>query len=173
MESEKIKIKYWYALYVKPKHEFKVKKELEVSSVQNYLPVISKVKQWSDRKKKIDEPLIKGYIFIYADERERLNSLESKSVVKCICDKGIPAKIPDWQIENLKQLLSHKGEFDVINKIITGTTIEIINGPFKGVRGIVSKVENMDKLAVTIELLNRSVVVHLPKESVVKKVTLI
>ncbi len=169
MNPETSKIKNWFALYVRPKHEFKAKNELETINVQNYLPVITKVKQWSDRKKKIDEPLIKGYIFIYADECERLASLEGKSVVKCISDKGRPAKIPEWQIENLKNLLSHKGEFNVINKLATGTSVEIIDGPFKGVQGIVETVENVNRLAVSIELLNRSIVVHLPKESIVKE----
>jgi hypothetical protein len=58
------------------------------------------VRQWSDRKKKITEPLLRGYIFIFADERERMISLEQDSVVRCIFDLGRPAKIPEWQINN-------------------------------------------------------------------------
>ena len=160
--------KNWFALYVKPKHEFKAKWELDHLSIHNYLPVITKIKQWNDRKKKIDEPLLKGYIFIYADEKERLNSLENRCVVKCISDHGRPARIPEWQITNLRNMLSHKGDFQILERLVKGTNIKIVEGPFKGVQGVVQKSETQNQLAVTIDLLNRTVIVHLPQESVIQ-----
>jgi transcription antitermination factor NusG len=160
--------KNWFALYVKPKHEFKARDELGYNNIQNYLPVVTRVHQWNDRKKKIDEPLIKGYIFVYADEKERLSSLENRCVVKCVSEHGRPARIPDWQIINLKNMLNHDGDFQVLESLIKGTSIEIVEGPFKGVQGIVEKTETGNHLAVSIDLLNRSVVVHLPQESVIR-----
>lgn len=163
--------KNWLALYVKPKHEFKAKSELDQISIINYLPLVTKIKQWNDRKKKIDEPLIKGYIFIYADEKERLISLESSSVIKCLFDHGRPARIPEWQIISLQNMLTHKGEINVFDGLIHGTLVEIIEGPFKGVQGVIEKSGAENQLAVSIELLNRSVVVHLPRESVIRPLT--
>ncbi len=160
--------KNWFALYVKPKHEFKAMGELAQLNIQNYLPIVTKLKQWHDRKKKIDEPLLKGYIFIYADEKERLFSLENRCIIKCVSDHGRPAKIPEWQIINLQNMLSHKGDFNVFDGLVRGTAIEIVDGPFKGVQGILEKTETTHNLAVSIELLNRSVLVHLPKESVTR-----
>jgi transcription antitermination factor NusG len=162
------KQKNWFALYLKPQHEFKAKVELEKLSIQNYLPIVTKLKQWSDRKKKIDEPLLKGYIFIFADEKERLNSLENRCVVKCVSDHGRPAKIPEWQITNLKNMLSNEGDFMVLEELVKGSSVEIVEGPFKGVQGVVQQTETHNQLAVTIELLNRSVMVHLPQESVTR-----
>jgi len=160
--------KNWFALYVRPKHEFKAMGELAQLSIHNYLPIVTKLKQWSDRKKKVDEPLIKGYIFIYADEKERLLSLENRCIIKCVSNHGRPAKIPEWQIINLQNMLNHEGDFNVFDGLVKGTTIEIVEGPLKGVRGILEKTETENNLAVTIDLLNRSVVVHLPKESVTR-----
>lgn len=160
--------KNWFALYVKPQHEFKARGELEKLSIQNYLPVVTKIKQWSDRKKKIDEPLLKGYIFIFADEKERLYSLENRCVVKCVSDHGRPAKIPEWQITNLKNMLSHEGDFMVVERLVKGSNVEIVEGPFRGVQGVVQQTETHNQLAVTIDLLNRSVIVHLPQESVTR-----
>jgi transcription antitermination factor NusG len=168
MDQKTEQKKNWFALYVKPKHEFKVRDELEYIAIHNYLPVTTKIHQWSDRKKKIDEPLLKGYIFIYADEKERLSSLENISVIKCVCDHGRPAKIPDWQIINLQNMLNHKADFNVFDGLVKGTTIKIVEGPFKGVQGVLEKTETVNNLAVSIDLLNRSVVVHLPKESVTR-----
>ena len=168
MDQKSEKVKNWFALYVKPKHEFKAKDELDRQSINTYLPVITKLKQWNDRKKKISEPLIKGYIFIRADEKERLASLENRCIVKCISDHGRPARIPDWQINNLQNMLRHEGDFKVLESLVKGTNIEIIEGPFKGVQGIVAESETGNNLAVTIDLLNRSVIVHLPQESVTR-----
>ena len=168
MDQKSEQKKNWFALYTKAKHEFKARDELDHISIKNYLPLVTRVRQWNDRKKKIYEPIIKGYIFIYADEKERLYSLESSSIIKCICDHGRPARIPEWQIINLQNMLNHKGIFNVFDGLPKGTTIEIVEGPFKGVRGILEKTETQNFLAVTIDLLNRSVVVHLPKESVIR-----
>jgi transcription antitermination factor NusG len=163
--------KNWLALYVKPKQEFKAKSELDYININNYLPVVTRIRQWNDRKKKIDEPLIKGYIFIYADEKERLISLETSSVVKCLFDHGRPARIPDWQIISLQNMLTHEGEIKVFDGLIQGILVEIIEGPFKGVQGVIEKSGTENRLAVSIELLNRSVVVHLSRESVLRSLT--
>lgn len=168
MDQNSAQKKNWFALYVKPKHEFKARDELAQVSINNYLPTVTRVRQWHDRKKKIDEPLLKGYIFVFADEKERLTSLENRCVVKCVCDHGKPAKIPEWQIVNLQNMLRTEAEFRVVESLVKGTSIEIVDGPFKGVQGIVQKSESESSLAVTIDLLNRSVVVHLPQESVIK-----
>jgi transcription antitermination factor NusG len=158
--------KSWFAIYVKPRHEFKVRDELDLIKIQNYLPAVTRIKQWNDRKKKICEPLIKGYIFIFADEKERLQSVELSSVVKCLFDHGRPARIPDWQIVNLQNLLSHNGDFKVLDNLVSGSPVEIIDGPFRGVKGVIEKTESVNRLVVSIDLLNRSIVVHLPKESI-------
>jgi len=160
--------KNWFALYVRPRHEFKAKAELDQINIKNYLPIVKKLKQWHDRKKRIDEPLLHGYIFIFADEKERLFSLENRCVIKCISDHGKPAKIPEWQIINLQNMLNHKGDFNVFDGLVEGTKVEIVEGPFKGVRGILDKSLTENNLAVTIDLLNRSIVVHLPKESITR-----
>lgn len=159
----------WYALYTKPRHEFRAKEQLSSVSVEHYLPTFMKTKQWSDRKKKIEEPLFRGYIFIYANEKERLTSLEQTAVVRTISFKGKPAVIPDWEIENLKKVLSESPEVIVSNKIETGAHVKITSGPFNGVEGIVTEYKKDEKyLAVSVELLQRSVLVRLPKESVLK-----
>ena len=62
--------KYWHALYVRSRSEKKVLSQLEDMGVQAYLPLISVVKQWSDRRVKVEEPLFKSYVFVYSDRKE-------------------------------------------------------------------------------------------------------
>jgi transcription antitermination factor NusG len=163
---KEISEKAWFALYTKSRSEFKAAEQLQSISVQYYLPVIVKWKKWSDRKKKILEPILKGYIFILADEKERKLSLEQFSIVRCVFDNGRPAIIPEWQIENLKKMLSKESDFLIQDGLIPGAKVKIREGPFEGIIGVVQESDNGNTIAVSIDLLRRSVIAHLPKESI-------
>lgn len=161
-------VPHWYALYTKPRSEFKASAQLDGIEVVNYLPVLESLKNWSDRKKKVIEPVLKGYVFIYADEKHRLLALEQSAIIRCISDKGRPARIPEWQIENLKILLNHGSKVAVQEGIFPGDTVQILEGPLKGIIGKIISGENEKMIAVSIDLLNRSVVTHLPADSRLK-----
>lgn len=156
------KEKNWFALYTKPRSEFKAEKDISALGIENYLPVVIKIKQWSDRKKKIKEPVLNGYIFVYADEKERIAALETNSVVRCIFENGKPAVIYDWQIQNLKRFLDEKADFLINNGIEKGTKIKIKSGPFEGVIGVIVTGNNKNTLTVNLDLLNRSISAVLP-----------
>ena len=157
--------KYWYALYTKPRSEFKARQQMELLDIDHYLPTITKTKQWSDRKKKVTEPLLRGYIFIFANEEERLVSVEQLSIVRCVFDVGRPARIPDWQIDNLKTMLETNEDVIVHKGIVPGAKVIIKNGPFEGIIGTIVKGETGKSISVSIDLLNRSVIARLPDES--------
>jgi transcriptional antiterminator RfaH len=156
--------KFWFALYTKPRNEFKAAKQLKAVSVEFYLPTIVKMSQWSDRKKKISEPLLRGYIFIFSNEKERILSLEQPSIVRCLTERGRPARIPEWQIDNLKKMLETDAKFHIKEGLVRGVKVKIKDGPFQGVIGVVQEVEVGREIVVSIELLNRSVIAYLPKE---------
>jgi len=162
--------KHWFALYTKPRQEFKARTQIESENIICYLPTITRLKQWSDRKKKVIEPLFRGYIFIEAAEKERLLAVEFDSVVKTIFFDGKPSIIPDYQINSLKNLLSNTNKVEVRHEIIKGDRIKITEGPFKGVEGVVCNVSKDDTmLAVNIDLLRMSVIVKLPAADTAKK----
>ncbi|MGD8306445.1 MAG: UpxY family transcription antiterminator [Ignavibacteria bacterium] len=157
--------KYWFALYTKPRNEFKAEEQLNIAGVLNYLPTITRLKQWSDRKKKVTEPLLRGYIFIYADEQERLISVEQRSIVRCLFDAGKAARIPEWQIENIKKMLQTDSEIIVHNGIVPGAKVIIKSGPFEGIVGTIVSGKAGKSISVTIDILNRSVLATLPDSS--------
>jgi transcriptional antiterminator RfaH len=154
--------KNWLALYTKPRSEFKAEEQLINSNIHTYLPTITRLKQWSDRKKKVTEPLFRGYIFIYADEQERLISVEKQAIVRCLFDTGRPARIPDWQIENIRKMLESSSDIIVHNGIVPGIKVMIKSGAFRGVIGTVINESSSKSISVSIDLLNRSVIARLP-----------
>lgn len=162
--------KKWFALYTKSKHEFKACEQLKSIGIDYYLPTTVRIKQWSDRKKKVTEPLFSGYIFIHGTEKDRLNALEEYAIVRSIYFEGRPAIVPNWQIENLIKMLENNVEVSVTDQLNVGTRVKIISGPFKDVEGIVYLNNNQEKmLAITIDLLRRSVVVKIPRESIIEQ----
>ena len=60
--------KKWFAIYVKSRCEKKVNEQLEDIGVESFLPLITRVKQWSDRKKKVEEPLFRSYLFVHISD---------------------------------------------------------------------------------------------------------
>ncbi len=160
--------RHWFALYTKPRHEFKVALKLKSISVEYFLPSLTVTKKWSDRRKKIEVPLFNGYIFIHTDEKERLLSLQQDGVVRTVSFLGKPSIIPDDQIESLRRVIAETPDVFVIDKIEVGSQIKIASGPFEGVIGVVREAESEKWLFVNIEILNRAVSVKLPRESVIK-----
>lgn len=157
----------WFVFYIHSRCEFKVNKSLKALNIITYLPVKKTIRKWSDRKKEIEVPLFNGYIFIRATEKERLIALQEKHIVRCISDAGKPAIVPDWQIENLEKMISIRNDVNVIEGLAIGKELEIKSGPFKGIRGVLLNVENKKHLAVSIELLNRTVVAHLSEDDLI------
>lgn len=161
--------RYWYALYTKPKHEFKAAERINANDIEYYLPTITTVKQWSDRKKKVIEPLFRGYIFIKANEIERYKALAVDGVINTVCFGGSPSRIPEWEIENLKKMMDIDSNVVVSEKIPIGSTVRVIEGPFADIEGVVCEEENNERiLSITINLLRRSVQVKLPMENVIE-----
>lgn len=165
--NEQLNYRNWFALYTHSRCEFKVNELLKSKNIITYLPIKKVIRKWSDRKKELELPLFNGYIFINATEKERLTALQQKHIVRCISDAGKPAIVPEWQIESLKKITSVDLDIEIYNGLKKGKVIEISTGPFKGLRGILVDVDNKKQLAVSIELLNRTVIVHLANEFVV------
>lgn len=162
--------KRWFALYTKPRHEFKAEIQITSLGVETYLPTTMEMHQWSDRKKKVRTPLLSGYIFIHADERERINALEVPSVIRCISERGKPAAIPENQIDNLRNFIHEETKYSIYNGIMKGTKIVIKEGPFQGVTGVVAEDSDGKTLAVAIELLNRSILTYISDNDIVEVV---
>lgn len=95
----------WFAIYTRPKNEKKVVEGLEKLGVEVYCPMVTEIKQWSDRKKKVEIPLIKSYVFVNIEEKNRNIVFEVPGVVRYLFWLGKPAVIQEQEIEVLKASL--------------------------------------------------------------------
>ena len=131
----------WYALYTKPRWEIKVAKELEETGIETYCPVITEVRQWSDRKKKVTSPLFKSYVFVRLPEKERSKVFEVPGVVQYIYWLGKPAVIRDSEVEIIRRWLEDDNiDLVEVGALTPGDRITIANGSFKGKEAVISEV---------------------------------
>lgn len=131
----------WYVLYTKPRAEKKVADFLDNMNLEVFCPMVTEVRQWSDRKKKVTVPLFTSYVFIKIKERERSKVFEVPGVVKYLYWLGRPAVVRDVEIETIQKWLQGDELEEVsVSHISPGDKVVICSGAFKNEEAIVKEV---------------------------------
>jgi len=154
----------WYALYLRSRHEKKVHAELEKKKIETFLPLIEEMHIWSDRRKKVQEPLFRGYIFVKTDLRDKETILMTEGVVRFIGINHKPSWIPESQIEWLRRLVEKSINVQREKYLEIGEKVRITTGPLFGVEGIVRRVQGISRVIVSIAAIEQSVSVQVPAE---------
>jgi transcriptional antiterminator RfaH len=128
----------WFALYTKPRNEKKVVEGLQQLGIEVYCPMVTQIKQWSDRKKKVEVPLIPSYVFVKVTEKERPLVFQVFGVVRYLFWLGKPAVILEEEIAVLKNTLQDTFTEIETTAIPPGASLTIPSGPFKGKEGVVT-----------------------------------
>jgi transcriptional antiterminator RfaH len=152
----------WYPVYTNPRAEKKACEALNNKGIEVYLPLQRRLKQWSDRKKWVNEPFIKSYIFVRIREHEQTEVLMTKGVARFIYFSGKIASMPDRQINELKLLIASPYELEVTEtNLQPGESIIIKAGPLKGLKGEIISYRSQKQLALRLENLGYSIIVHM------------
>jgi transcription antitermination factor NusG len=160
--------KYWYAIYTKPRWEKKVNMVLERKGVEVWCPLQKVRKQWSDRKKVVEEPLFKSYVFVRINNTERTNVLMTDGVLNFVYYVGKPAIIRDEEIEVIKKYLSEEQatiSIQSLNSLDENTRIKVNHGIFMDSTGTVVK-GGKKKVYVKLQSLEQVLIVEFPLEHV-------
>ena len=154
--------KSWYAIYVRSRHEKSIHSELQKKGIESSLPLTIVTRQWSDRRKKVEVPLFRGYVFVKIDiKNEKLPVLTTSGVVKFVTFNNVTVPIPEDQMYWLQQmiasdlLLSQEQDFPV------GTEIDVMFGPLKGLRGRVKQKNSETRLVVWFDAIMQGVSVEI------------
>jgi transcription antitermination factor NusG len=160
MNSDKY---FWYAIYTKSRAEKKTYALLLQRGIDVYLPLQKKLKQWSDRKKWVEEPLFNSYMFVYVSEREYYEVLQTPGVVRYITFSGKAAPIREDQITFLKKILSSESELELSDhQFNVGEKVKVVAGPFHGMSGELVNVKNSKRFLIRFEELNKSIILNIP-----------
>ena len=151
----------WYPVYTHPRAEKKTHQALLDKDIESYLPLRRQLKQWSDRKKWVDEPFIKSYLFVRIADQQQAEVLMTKGVARFIYFGGKIAPTPDRQIDDLKLLMTSALDLEVTEEnLLPGEMIKIKAGPLKGMTGEIISYRSQKQLVLRLENLGCSVIIH-------------
>lgn len=143
--------RYWYAVHTRPRWEKKVASLLQERGFENYCPLNKVVRQWSDRKKTILEPLFKGYVFVQVEEAAKWELLTINGIVNYVHWLGKPARIRDSEIDTIRRFLNEFEDVEVTeNNMAVNKTVQVKQGVLMNYRGIVLELHG-SKAKVRIE----------------------
>jgi transcription antitermination factor NusG len=153
----------WYAVYTTPRAEKQVLSRLLEAEVETYLPMQKTYRQWSDRKKLIEKPLLSSYVFVKVIPTDFPKVYRTVGIVKFISFEGQPASIPQKQIDNLRLLIDSNAEIAVTSeKFEKGDNVEVITGSLTGLTGELVKVHGRKRVIIRIDKLEQNIVVTIP-----------
>ena len=148
----------WLVLHTRPNVELKVAKNINELGIKAYCPSYKQVKQYSDRKKKVERPLLPSYVLVYINEKDRGLVFHVPGVLRYVFWLGKPAEVRTEEIELLQQNLSGTYSKVLVQSLKKGDNYTIASGPLKGHEG---KVLNIFNNKLRLELPNLGVLVTL------------
>lgn len=143
----------WYVIITRSRAEKKVADMLINEGHETYLPLTTQWRQWSDRKKKVTIPLISSVVFVRTYEKKLSYIVQLENIVRTLYFLGKPAVVRVDEIETLRQLSNGGTMIQKINPIdlSIGEEIEILQGPFAGLKAKFLNHQGNYKIIVLIE----------------------
>ena len=157
----------WFAIRTRSQCEKRTTVILRNKGYEPFLPLYRVERQWSDRIRKMDVPLFTGYVFCRFDVNFRLPILTMPSVVEIVGTGGTPVPIDDTEIASLQTLIQSGLSVQPVPFLEVGKPVGVVAGPLRGLKGILLRSSNGDRLVVSITLLRRSVAAEIDRRWVV------
>jgi transcription antitermination factor NusG len=123
----------------------------------SYLPLHTVYRQWSDRCKKVAEPLFSCYVFVRIALRECLAVLQTEGAVNLVSFNGTPAVIPADQIEAIQRVLVQNLEVVRADYYAPGERVRVVKGPLQNVEGTLLIQKSNQRLIVRVEGIRQAI----------------
>ena len=153
----------WYAIRTRSRHEKMVADQLGRHGIENFLPLVKRTRQWSDRAKEVELPLFSGYTFVRVvlSSPDRLRVLQTHGVAGFVGVNCGGTAIPENQIQDIRTLLASKVPFEEHGFLRVGQRVRIRGGALDGVEGILSARNDDRSLVISLEPIQRSLSVRI------------
>ena len=153
----------WYAVYTRPRAEKQVYTRLVETGIETFLPMQKTYRIWSDRKKLVEKPLLSSYIFVKTSRKNFPKVFMTTGVVKFVTFDGVPASIPQNQIDILRLLVNSDAAIEVSSeKFSRGDNVEVISGSLLGLTGELIKIGTRNRVVVRIDRLDQNLILKIP-----------
>ena len=154
----------WFALVVRSQHEKMVASVLHSKGYEEFLPLYSVKRRWSDRIKQLELPLFPGYVFCRFDLNHRLPILITPGVILIVGAGKLPLPVDESEIAALQSIVKSGLETEPWPYLKVGQRVRIERGALEGVEGILTSIKKPFRLVVSVTLLQRSVAVEVDQD---------
>jgi transcription termination/antitermination protein NusG len=151
----------WYALHVRSRAEHMVTRYLEEKGYEPFLPLYRARRRRPNRLKDIALPLFPNYVFCRVRAEAVGLIVTTPGVLKIVGAGNVPVPVEDAEVDALRKLMNARVPVEPWPFLHVGQSVEIQAGPLCGVRGVLARVGNSDRLIVSVMLLQRSVSVEI------------
>jgi transcription termination/antitermination protein NusG len=158
----------WYAVQTRARHEKRVAERLLERGVTNYLPLITEVHRWSDRKKVVQLPLFSCYLFakLKPTNVERMRVLSLDGVLSLVGEKGSGTPIPDEQIDSVRMVVEQQVPWETHPFLKIGQRVRVRGGALDGTEGILTSRNGDRTLVISVDAIQRSLALRVEGYSV-------
>lgn len=156
----------WYAAYTCANHEKAVTRQLNVRSIETFLPLYERISRWKDRRVRLQSALFPGYVFVRIPTQERLRVLEVPGVAHLVGFNGQPTPLPEEEINVLRNGLRTGLRAEPCPYLPLGRRVCVRSGPLQGLEGILKRKKTAFRFVISMELIQRSISVEVDASDV-------
>jgi transcription antitermination factor NusG len=156
-------VPHWYAVHTRARHEKVVAQRLRDGGVTTFLPLVTEIRRWSDRKQSVDLPLFGCYVFVRLapTSEDRLRVLRIDSVLNFVGVRGQWIPIPDPQIDAVRLLIEEKLPWSTHPFLKIGQRVRIRSGALNGLEGVLVSRNGDRTLVLSVDAIQRSLAVRI------------
>jgi transcription antitermination factor NusG len=158
--SNPLELLPWYALQVRPRYEKQISTALRSKGYEEFLPLYTARRRWSDRYKEVEFPLFPGYLFCRFDQQVRMPILTIPGVLKIVGFGKELAPVEEAEITSIQTIVKSGFPAEPWPYLQAGQRVRINEGALEGVEGIFLHSKAGHRLVVSVSLLQRSVAVE-------------
>jgi transcription antitermination factor NusG len=153
----------WYAVQTRARNEKVIAERLQEQGLITFLPLVTEIRNWSDRKKKVELPLFSCYVFVklvYGNNEARMRVYRTNGVFGIVSMRGEAIPIPDEQIEALRTVVTQRIAWSEHAFLKVGQRVRIRGGSLDGVEGVLLSRDGDRTLIISVDAIQRSLAVR-------------
>ena len=149
-------LKNWIVVRSKPRSEKIAYAQLKEKEIEAYLPLLKERRKWSDRKKWVEFPLFSSYLFAKIEIKNSIFVLQTHGVSSLVKFGEEIAIVQDEVVNAIKLAIDGGYQLTPAEYFIAGNAVEVIEGPMRGVKGIVAQLKGKDRLVIKIDAIQQA-----------------
>ena len=149
-------LKNWIVVRSKPRSEKIAYAQLKEKGIEAFLPLLKERRKWSDRKKWVEFPLFSSYLFAKIEIKNSIFVLQTNGVSSLVKFGEVIAIVQDEVVHAIKLAIDGGYQLTPAEYFIAGNAVEVIEGPMRGVKGIVAQLKGKDRLVIKIDAIQQA-----------------